>query len=68
MPKEIQSQLAELQNENAALKAAAEQRGVREKLIADKTAFGLSPEQADAVLRRQAEYDAARKHLQSANA
>ena len=66
MPKEIESQLAELQKENAALKAVAEHRSVREKLIAEKTAFGLSPEQADAVLCRQAEYDAVRSKLQTA--
>jgi len=68
MPIEIETQLAELQKENAALKAAAERRSVRMQLIADKTAFGLSPEQADAVLRRQAEYDLALEQFQSADA
>jgi len=61
MPKEIESQLAELQKENAALKAAAENRSAHEKLVADKMAFGLSRDQAAAVIKRQADYESARK-------
>jgi hypothetical protein len=70
MPKETPSPTpaADLAAENAALKAkiaafesAKQQADADEILIAQKMAKGLRREQATAVLKRQREFDAARK-------
>lgn len=63
MPKEPNpAQIEALQKENAVLRAAAEQRAALDKQIADKMAFGLTRDQAAAVIKRQAGYNAARKN------